>query len=179
MLLSGDLVAIGDEALVRILLRDREKVFSYCWSIVRNDDLAEEVFQEVSMLAVQKRETIKDEQHLAGWLRLAARRKSLEAVRARRGRPILLDEGLLDLLEVDWRRWDSTSSATLLDALRHCMAKLNVRARELIDLRYGQGLKSGQVAEKLHRKAQTVYVALTRIHQKLAECIRSRMTATQ
>src|SRR5438067_8569240 len=105
-------LGISDEALVRVLLRDREKLFAYCWSIVRDDNLAEEIFQEVSTLAVEKRQTIRDEQHLAGWLRHAARNKALEAVRARSAKPAVLDETLLDVLEDDWRRWDSIPSAT-------------------------------------------------------------------
>src|SRR5580658_144815 len=106
----GVAMAITGEQLMAVLLRDRETLFSYCWSILRNDELAEEVFQEVCTLAVQKSQTIIDEQHLAGWLRQAARRKAFEAMRARAGGPQLLDDELLDLLETDWRRWDATPS---------------------------------------------------------------------
>jgi RNA polymerase sigma-70 factor, ECF subfamily len=170
-------MAIENDILVRVLLRDREKLFAYCWAIVRDPHLAEEVFQEVSMLALQKRDSIADAQHLAGWLRHAARRKALEAVRDRRAKPTLLDNALLDLLEPEWQRWDDTPSATLLDALRDCVGRLGANARELIDLRYGQGLKSSRIAEKLHRKIETVYVALSRVHGKLAECVRLRQAA--
>jgi RNA polymerase sigma-70 factor (ECF subfamily) len=168
-------MAITNEQLVRVLLRDREALFAYCWSILRNDDLAEEVFQELSALAVQKRETIVDEQHLAGWLRLAARNKAQELIRARGSAPTLLDDELLDKLETDWRRWDATPSATLLHLLRQCLMGLGESARELIDLRYGQGLKSAQVAEQMNRNVKSVYVALTRIHVKLGDCVRSKV----
>jgi len=168
-------MAITDEQLVRVLLRDRETLFAYCWSILRNDDLAEEVFQELSALAVQKRKDILSEQHLAGWLRLAARNKAHELIRARGSGPTLLDDELLNMLEVDWRRWDATPSATLLHSLRQCLTGLGKSARELIDLRYGQGLKSAQVAEKLNRNVKSVYVALTRIHVKLGDCVRSKV----
>ena len=168
-------MAITDEQLVRVLIRDRETLFAYCWSILRNDDLAEEVFQEVSTLAVQKRQTILDEQHLSGWLRQAARRKAFEAIRAQGGEPVLLDDEMLDLLESDWHHWDATPSAALMDSLRQCVAGLGAAASEIVHLRYGQGLKSAQVAEHLNRNVQAVYVALTRIHAKLAQCIRARL----
>jgi RNA polymerase sigma-70 factor (ECF subfamily) len=170
-------MAISNEVLVRVLLRDREKLFAYCWSILRDDDLAEEIFQEVSTLAVQKRGTIQNEQHLAGWLRLAARRKALEAIRARKRMPELLDEEVLGLLESEWGAWDAKPSAAWLEALRHCLGKLNGRARELIELRYQQGLKSRQIADRLGRNVQSVYVALTRIHLKLADCVKLRSGA--
>jgi RNA polymerase sigma factor (sigma-70 family) len=169
-------MAITSEQLMGVLLRDREMLFSYCWSILRNDELAEEVFQEVCTLAVQKSQTIIDEQHLAGWLRQAARRKAFESLRARAGGPQLLDDGMLDLLETDWRRWDETRSAAWMDALRHCVDLLGQSARQLIDLRYGQGFKSGEIARRLNRNTQSVYVALSRIHVKLARCIRHHLT---
>lgn len=169
---------IENDTLVRILLRDREKLFAYCWAILRDHDLAEEVFQEISVLALQKRESIKDVQHFAGWLREAARRKSLEAVRARRAKPALMDNALLDLLEPEWRRWDDTPSNVLLEALRKCMGRLGQSAKELVELRYGQGLKSAQIANKLQRKVETVYVSLSRIHSRLADCVRHRLSAT-
>jgi RNA polymerase sigma factor (sigma-70 family) len=172
-------MAITGEQLMGVLLRDRETLFSYCWSILRNDELAEEVFQEVCTLAVQKSQTIVDERHLAGWLRQAARRKAFESLRARARAPQLLDDELLDLLETDWRRWDQTPSAALMDSLRHCMDRLGDAARQLIDLRYGQGLKSGEIARQLNRQTQTVYVALSRIHARLAKCIRFRLQAAR
>lgn len=168
---------IENDTLVRILLRDREKLFAYCWMILRDNDLAEEVFQDVSMLALQKRESINDEQHFAGWLREATRLKSLEAIRSRKAKPTLLDNALLDALEPSWQRWDSMPSNALLDALRQCMGKLSSNARALVEMRYGQGLKSAAIAETLHRKAETVYVALSRVHSKLGECIRLRLAS--
>jgi RNA polymerase sigma factor (sigma-70 family) len=168
-------MAITGEQLMAVLLRDREALFSFCWSILRDDELAEEVFQEVCTLAVQKNATIADELHLAGWLRQAARRKAFESRRARAGEPQLLDNELLDLLEADWRRWDETPSAALMDSLRQCTDRLGDAARQIIDLRYGQGLKSGEIARRLNRHTETVYVALSRIHAKLAKCIRSRV----
>jgi RNA polymerase sigma-70 factor, ECF subfamily len=177
--IGGTAMAITGEQLMGVLLRDRETLFSYCWSILRNDELAEEVFQEVCTLAVQKSQQIVDERHLAGWLRQAARRKAFELLRARAGAPQLLDDQMLDLLEADWHRWDSTPSAVLMDSLRDCMAALGEAASKLIELRYGQGLKSGQIARRLNRNVETVYVSLSRIHAKLARCIRSRLALSQ
>ncbi len=168
-------MSVSDEVLIRALVRDREKIFAYCWAILRDDDLAEDVFQEVCSLAVQKRETIANEQHLAGWLRLAARRKSMEAARARSVRAQLFNTELLDLLDAHWRKWDESAPTGLLDALRHCLKQLNPRGRELLAMRYEQGLKSPRIAEKLGCKVPTIYMATMRIHAKLKECIVRRM----
>lgn len=168
-------MSVSDEVLIRTLVRDREKIFAYCWAILRDDDLAEDVFQEVCALAVQKRDTIANEQHLAGWLRLTARRKSMEAARARATKPLLFDTPLLDLLDAHWRKWDESGPVSLLDALRHCLKRLTPRGRELLAMRYEQGLKSQQIAEKLDCKVASVYMATMRIHAKLKDCIAHRM----
>ncbi len=172
-------MAVNNDDLIRTIMRDREKIYAYCWAILRDDNLAEDVFQEVCTLAVQKRETIVDQQHLAGWLRVTARRKSLEAARARNAQPLLFDQELLDLLETNWQHWDRYSHGPMLEALRRCIEQLNARGRELLTMRYELGMKSPQMAEKLGCQIESVYMATLRVHAKLKNCILEKMAAAK
>src|SRR4051794_21632754 len=47
---------IDQESLVIVLLRDRVKLLAYITAIVRDNHLAEDIFQEVALLAVRKRD---------------------------------------------------------------------------------------------------------------------------
>ena len=40
------------DALVRVLIRDRAKLLGYIWAILRDHHLADDVFQDVTVLAI-------------------------------------------------------------------------------------------------------------------------------
>lgn len=63
------------------------------------------------------------------------------------------------------------------DALKACLERLSPYSRRLIELRYAQGISGPQLAEAVGRKLNTIYVALTRTHRTLAECVRAEMAA--
>jgi RNA polymerase sigma-70 factor (ECF subfamily) len=157
------------------LLQERAKLLAYVWAIVRDEHLAEDVFQEVSLLAVNKREEIYEEGSLLPWLRRTARHRALHALQLQKRRPVPLSETLLDSLDRCWEKYDDIPSSALADALRQCMSRLTSHARRIITLRYVQGLSGIQVAETLGRKVTTVYMALSRIHGKLRTCVQRRM----
>lgn len=56
------------------------------------------------------------------------------------------------------------------------MEQLTPNARELIDLRYARDIKGRALAEKLGRKPNAVFVALSRIHRTLSDCIQARLS---
>jgi DNA-directed RNA polymerase specialized sigma24 family protein len=60
------------ERAVLILMRERVKLSAYIWSFLRNEHVAEDVFQEVSMALLGHIDEIGDEEHLIRWLRQAA-----------------------------------------------------------------------------------------------------------
>ena len=101
-----------------------------------------------------------------GWNRSTALRK-----RGRGPRP--LGDAVLDLLDAAWdaagAAWKILSDQ--LESLRDCMKKLTDRARHILHLRYAEGIKGEALAEALQQPPNTVYVALSRIHQRLAKCI--------
>ncbi len=165
--------------IMRVLLRDRDKLFAYAWSIVRDTHLAEDVFQEMSLLVIEQRDKIVDEAHLMVCLRQAARLKSLEALRQRNRMPQMLSDETLALLGAHWQRYDAYDSSDMVDALRSCIARLTPYARQIVKLRYVDGLPGQQVAAAVNRKVETVYKSLSRIHRSLRDCIRQQENVTR
>jgi RNA polymerase sigma-70 factor (ECF subfamily) len=159
---------------VILLLRERVKLLAYIRAIVRDGHLAEDVFQEVAVLAIRKRDEIRDGPHFLAWMRLTSRHTALKTLRHRQHQ-LLLDESLLDRLDEQWAEHDSASSADLLEALRHCLERLSPHARNLVKLRYAEGVSGQRLAEVVDRSLNTVYVSLSRIHRSLGDCIRQRL----
>jgi RNA polymerase sigma-70 factor (ECF subfamily) len=159
---------------VRALIRDRARLLGYIWSIVRDHHVADDLFQDVTVLAIERAAEIKDEGHLLLWARKAARYKALETLRSKALRMILLDEDVLDMLEANWEAKDCLSINDEADHLRDCVEQLTPRAKQIVHLRYTEGLTGTQVAEIVKLKVGSVYVSLARIYRALAECIRLR-----
>lgn len=165
-----------DEILI-LLLRGRAMLLAYIHAIVRDPHLAEDVFQEVSIISVKKRDTIQDEVHFQAWVRRTARLEAMNALRRQKKSPEPLCEGVLDLLDSHWDNQDDDRAAPRVEALRCCLQKLTPRAQRLVRLRYGEGISSQRLAETQGVAANTVYVALARIHRTLGECIRRRLAS--
>ena len=167
-----------DEPLIRCVLAERVKVLAYIRSIVRRHDLAEDVFQDLCVLVIQKRHEIVDERHLAGWLRTSARQLAMNAARKRANQSLLLGDAVHDLMEPHWRRLDAGPSSAAAEALEVCVEALSPKARQLVNNRYVEGLKFEEIARRLGRPVSSLYVTVSRIHKKLAECVLRRLSLT-
>ena len=168
-------MAIDSDTVLRLLLKDRAKLLGYIRSIVRDEHVAEDVFQNVSIVAVNKREEIESREHFSGWIRQAARFEALHELRRRDIAPITLDSTLLDLLEGSWSKQDTSHSADLAEALRACLESLSPYAQQLVSLRYTSNMSGQKLADAVGRGLNTVYVALSRTHRVLADCMRRRL----
>lgn len=169
---------IEQEALLRHILAERVVLVGYIRSIVRDRHLAEDVYQDVSILAVKKIAEIPSLDVLPGWLRRAARFEALNAIRKQSREHVVFDDGVLDLLDVQWSAQPTAASSDMLDALDACMDELTDNARRILQLRYREELTGQALADALGKPKNTVYVAMSRAHTALAECV-SRKTGTQ
>jgi RNA polymerase sigma-70 factor, ECF subfamily len=166
---------MDSETVAQILFRDRGKLYGYIWSIVRDPGIAEDVFQDVCLLAIRECQKIEGDGHLLPWFRRVARQRAIDYLRRHRRAPVLLDAKVLDLLEDDWASEDATSLAGLIPALRHCLQKLTTRARQIIKLRYVDGFAVGKVAEVMGAQVDAMYQAIWRIHKTLGKCVEQQM----
>jgi RNA polymerase sigma-70 factor (ECF subfamily) len=150
-------------------------LLGYILAIVRDSHLAEDVFQDASLVILKKGVGLKRESDFPLWARKVARLEALNALRKRNKTPTLLEPGVLDLLEQQWGRNENSQQYTV--ALRECLEKLSPKARRLIELRYIAGIPGNTLATRLNQPANTVYVALSRIYRVLSTCVRERVAS--
>ncbi len=167
------------DQLVRVLMAERNKLLAYAWSITGDFTTAEDVVQEVALLAMAKGREVADEPRLRVWLRRSARFKALEALRQKKRTPPPLSEEVLEKLEAHWEPYGpgETAEATIAELLRACYRELTANQRRLLALRYVKGLHSREIAVQLDMKVETVYRALTRAHRNLADCVQGQLAA--
>lgn len=170
-------MAIDHDILVRALLTERIKVIAFVRAIVRKRELAEDVFQDVCVIALEKREQIHDAQHLAAWLRTTARLRAMNVLRKQKNRLEPLDDAVLDSMESHWRQHDPTAGSAMSEALQKCLEQLAEKARQVIHSRYTQGLSVAELADRSNRTVNSMYVAISRIHATLSDCVFRRLAA--
>ncbi len=62
-------------------------------------------------------------------------------------------------------------------ALKACVSSLGERLRQMLDLRYHEGLNASQIGERLSLSAEGVRMALMRGRQVLSRCLAGRLAA--
>jgi len=168
-------MAMSPEEIARLLVRDRDRYIARIWSLINDFDQAEDLFQGICVDAVQQRDSIEGETHLANWVYQAARFRAIDVLRKRQSRPMVFDTALLDLIEREWDAQPADRAQRVKRALRDCIQTLTPNARELIRLRYERNIKGKQLAETVGKKPNAVFVALSRIHRTLTDCIEARL----
>jgi RNA polymerase sigma-70 factor (ECF subfamily) len=159
-------------------MEERERLFAYVWAIVGDVHLAEDVFQEVSLVAIKEGTEVAGEVQFRVWLRRAARFRALRVVRQQKRKLLSLDESLLDQLDEQWAKYDAAPESNMVEMLRECIRKLTPYSRKLIVLRYTKGLRTGQIAQQVKRQAAAVRQSIARAHHSLYDCVRMRLAAT-
>lgn len=166
---------VDAQLVVRVMMRHRVRLLAFVGAIVGDRHLAEDIVQEVGARAIEHAGAIRDEQHLAGWMRTCARLVAVEQMRDRRKQPLVFDDAVLDAIEARLDRLGDALPADVGEALDRCLDELSPYARRLVDCRYERGLTGQALADAMQRKHGTVYVALSRIHTALGKCIRRRL----
>ncbi len=167
-----------DQAMaLRLLLANRTMLLGYINAITGDPTLTEDVFQEVSLVVMEKYASVADIEGFRPWARTIARFQSLKAVNRRRATPFILAGEIIDRLDQAWdEREKEDPKAASIEALELCLNKLTPKAQELVQMRYHQDLTGQHIAEQLNKPLNTVYVALSRIHRALGECIRNELS---
>lgn len=175
LFLSRMMNCMDHSEILRILMPERTKQIALAWSILRQSDLSEDAYQDMLAKVLENGGTFEGPQHLRDWSWKVLRNRCFELIRQRKYQVALLDESILDLVDTELECRVMGDIALRADALHSCLDELSDKARETIRLRYFEGLRGKQVAEKLGRKPETVYKTLQRTYVTLAECIQQKL----
>jgi RNA polymerase sigma-70 factor (ECF subfamily) len=74
---------------------------------------------------------------------------------------------------------ESAQSRPEFDLLGDCLARLDMKSRELCRLRYELDLKPAAIGQKIGQNANTVAKSLQRIRDRLRDCMTSKAAAAQ
>ena len=167
---------MSDAATVsRLVLKHRHEVLAYLYSALPDYHAVEDLFQEVCLVVVQKAGDFQDGSNFAAWARTIARNKLREQLRKRSG--VLLDDAFFDSLDRAFEEaravWDPDPRK---EALRLCLSELQEGAKQIVSLRYDEGLDPSAIAGRLGKSRIAVNSLLQRVREILKECVERRLS---
>lgn len=149
-------------------------IYSYIYSLVANWADTDDVFQETSIILLEKFDEFEPGSNFLAWACKVAYFKSLQCLE-RRIHPEPISEDLLQSIGNSQQQLLGESDTRLV-ALSACMEKLSGRDRELLKLRYQMNGEVKSIAARTGRSPNVIYKSLRRIHETLLYCIRQRLT---
>ncbi|PPL04225.1 RNA polymerase sigma factor [Parapedobacter indicus] len=145
----------GNEAAYKALFdRFNKRLLYVAEGIVYDRNLAEDIVQEVFWKLWDRRVHFNEVQSIRAFLYLSVKNacrnhykheKVIEKYRARQGEPIEDDVVLSKIIE-----------AEVMESLYHAIEKLPTGCREVVHLRYFEGMSIQEVAEQLNISVNTV-----------------------
>jgi RNA polymerase sigma-70 factor (ECF subfamily) len=151
----------GDcESFTELCRRYYPAMVAIAHSILGDRDIAEDAAQQAFASAVRKLPQLKNKNKFAGWLAVICRNAARDMVRTREEH-----YPSEDFLAIAAESQDDDS----VEAIREAIAKLPASAREVIFLRYYDGLSYEQISAVLGISEQAINGKLRRAKKKMAD----------
>lgn len=145
-------------------------VAAYISSAIPNFEDANDVLQSVALTIVHSYEKYNKQTPFTAWAIGIARNEILHYYRKTgRDRHVFDDELVQKIAEVYQEKTAELNE--IKKALEQCMAKLQGRWREIIQLRYLRGMDARRIGQSFGISQSAVFALLHRIRLSLRECI--------
>ena len=167
---DGSLPPERVEAFVRLLGQNQRRVFLYVMALVPSWNDAEEIVQETNLVLWREFAQFQLGTNFAAWACKVAFHQVLAwRKRKQRDRLKFSDAFLEAVAEETSAIGDALEERSQL--LSGCVEKLPPAQRDLLRLRYSEGLSIEAIAGKVDRSVEAVYRALSRIRQSVHQCV--------
>ena len=156
---------------VQLLTKHQRALYLYIVALVPNLADVDDVLQATNTVLWSKADEFKAQSDFGAWARRVAHFQVLAFWRRARGRRLVFDSDLLDLMAVEWEE-AAGSLESRRQALNGCLKRLRDGDRQLLARRYGSDSTVAEIAEQVSRPVKSIYRSLERTRMTLLECIR-------
>jgi RNA polymerase sigma-70 factor len=161
------------EEFARLFSRNARRIYAFIMTLVFSHHDAEEVFQNTSVVLWNKFGDFQPGTNFFAWASRVAYYEVLNFMKQRRRSHTLSDDALELLAEEAVALSDETSAQH--EALEDCLSRLNATDRDLLHVRYYCQRPPKQIAAMQSRSVDSVYRALSRIHNLLLDCVQRHL----
>ena len=158
------------ESFVQNLTSSQNRLYGYIFSLVGDHHRAADILQESNIVLWRKSSEFRPGSDFIHWAFAIARFQVMANLRDKGRDRCVFDEELIELVSSELGN-AAGNFDSMREALRRCLAKLPIKSRNLIDLRYFQEFSIKQVADEMNQSAVATKVALLRIRKGLRACV--------
>jgi RNA polymerase sigma-70 factor, ECF subfamily len=162
-------------AFAEDLRRNQTQIFGFIYSLVRNFDDADDLFQQTSLVLWMKYEQFDSSRSFVAWACGVARFEVANFLRGRHRRRCVFSDDFSDLLIDAHAEFEHERLEERRAVLSECMKKLRPCDQELLQACYGESVRIPEVARKWERSIQSIHNSLSRIRRSLFECVQRRL----
>jgi RNA polymerase sigma-70 factor (ECF subfamily) len=155
-------------------MAERHALMGFIYSMVRDLAGAEDILQEVWIRLAEAAERGEAIAEPGKWCRGVAKNLILHYWREKRTAKVIADSELLDLVEQALNEQPAAADERR-QALMECIDGLPEKSRQLLQMKYEQGLSFADMAQQLARTIDSLKMALCRVRQVLLECAEKRL----
>lgn len=161
------------QRFLRHLMSNRQRLLAFIIVMVHDRARVEDIFQDLSLILWEKFQIYEEGTSFGGWARQVAVNVIRNARRrAARDASLLPLESSQFVVEGFTRVEEHATEQEWRQALNKCMAQLGQSARRLIELRYFEQRRLGEIAQQLGRTVNGIKTSLNRVRIALASCMR-------
>ena len=164
------------EAFVQLLTGEQTRLFGYICTLLGDLNDASNVLQQTNMVLWRKANEFRLGTSFQAWSRNVAYYQTLAFLRDRKRDKHIFDQDLLE--QIASRPCVHDEDERHL-ALRHCLGGISQDSLELLRQRYGPGKSIADIAKQRHKSEAAIKMALMRIRQALADCIKRQLACSQ
>jgi RNA polymerase sigma-70 factor, ECF subfamily len=171
--LPGNSPEVDREEFARLFSRNARRVYGFIMTLVFSHHDAEEVFQNTSVVLWNKFGEFQSGSNFFAWASKVAYYEVLGFMKQQRRSRVLSDDALELLANAAIALSDETSSRQ--EALEDCLSRLKAADRDMLQARYYHQRPPKQIANMQSRSVDSVYRALSRIHNILLNCVQRNL----
>jgi RNA polymerase sigma-70 factor (ECF subfamily) len=154
-----------------LLRRHQTQLFGYIYSLLRDLDDADDLFQQTSLVLWDKFDLFDPSKSFIAWACGVARFEVSNYLRSRSRQRLLFSDNLAQILIDAHEEFDEEELEGRRDALAECLKKLRPRDQQLLDDCYGRSARIPEVADSWGRSTQSIHNSLRRIRRTLFMCV--------
>jgi len=164
------------ERLLRQFYAQQGKLRGYVFSATRNYHATEEILQSTAIVVAQKSSKFDFNKEPVPWF-IGIAKNHIQKWYRNQGQATIRNVSL-ELLEQclpDYEAFKSDKVSARHEALTSCIRKLSTKQKQVIQLRYLEGLGCQDIADELNRPIQGIYSLLKRLKLELRKCVETRL----
>ncbi len=167
----GEGVADSNAEFASRLREAQTRIFGYIYSLVRNLDDADDLFQQTCLVLWDRYGQFDPERSFTSWACGVARFEVLNFLRSRSRDRLYFSDDLNLLLIEAHENLAADQLEDRRDALSACLKKLRERDADLLQACYAAPVRIPEVASARGRSAHSIHNSLRRIRRTLFECV--------